>query len=331
MQFDQLKRRGFLTLLGGAAVTWPLAAQAQQAAMPVIGLLSGSSLVGRAYLLTAFLRGLRESGYVEGENVSIEYRWGQDQYDRLPDLAANLVGRRVAMIAAIDTAAAIAAKAATTTVPVVFASGGDPVREGLVASLSRPGGNVTGVSFLSSETGPKLLGLLLELLPGATRIAALVDPKWPITEAFVTDVGAAAAAIGKPIDVLHVSSGSDLDAVFASFAQKPVDALVVGGSALTNSRRVQIATLAAYRRVPAIYSLREFVDAGGLMSYGASITDAQRQAGIYAGRILKGQKPTDLPVLQSTKFEFVINLNTAKAFGLSFPPGLLAIADEVIE
>jgi putative ABC transport system substrate-binding protein len=331
MQFDQLKRRGFLTLLGGAAVTWPLAAQAQQAAMPVIGLLSGSSLVGRAYLLTAFLRGLRESGYVEGENVSIEYRWGQDQYDRLPDLAANLVGRRVAMIAAIDTAAAIAAKAATTTVPVVFASGGDPVREGLVASLSRPGGNVTGVSFLSSETGPKLLGLLLELLPGATRIAALVDPKWPITEAFVTDVGAAAAAIGKPMDVLHVSSGSDLDAVFASFAQKPVDALVVGGSALTNSRRVQIATLAAYRRVPAIYSLREFVDAGGLMSYGASITDAQRQAGIYAGRILKGQKPTDLPVLQSTKFEFVINLNTAKAFGLSFPPGLLAIADEVIE
>jgi putative tryptophan/tyrosine transport system substrate-binding protein len=325
-----LRRREFITLLGGAAA-WPLAARAQQPAMPVIGLLSGSSLVGRTHMLTAFLRGLRESGYVEGENVAIEYRWGQDQYDRLPDLAANLVGRRVAMIAAIDTPAAIAAKAATTTVPVVFATGGDPVREGLVPSLSRPGGNVTGVSFLSSETGPKLLGLLLELLPGATRIAALVDPKWPITEAFVTDVGAAAAAIGKPIDVLPASSGSDIDAIFASFAQKPIDALVVGGSALTNSRRVQITTLAAYHRVPTIYSLREFVDVGGLMSYGASITDAQRQAGIYAGRILKGQKPADLPIMQSTKFEFVINLNTAKAFGLSFSAGLLAIADEVIE
>jgi putative tryptophan/tyrosine transport system substrate-binding protein len=326
-----MRRREFITLLGSGAAAWPLAARSQQPTMPVIGLLSGSSLVGRTHMLTAFLRGLRESGYVEGENVAIEYGWAQDQYDRLPDLAANLVRRRVAVIAAIDTAGAIAAKAATTTVPVVFASGGDPVREGLVASLSRPGGNVTGVSFLSTETGPKVLGLLLELLPGATRIAALVDPKWPITEAFVVDVRAAAAAIGKPIDVLHVSSGSDLDAVFASFAQKPVDALVVGPSPLLNSRRLQIATLAAYHRVPAIYSLREFVEAGGLMSYGASITDTQRQAGIYVGRILKGEKPADLPVMQSAKFEFVINLNTAKAFGLSFPPGLLAIADEVIE
>jgi len=325
-----MRRRDFITLLGGA-VAWPLAARAQQPATPVIGLLSGSSPVGRAHLLTAFLRGLRESGYVEGENVAIEYRWAQDSYDRLPDLAADLVRRRVAMIAAIDTAAALAAKAATTMVPVVFASGGDPVREGLVASLSRPGGNVTGVSFLTSETGTKLLGLLLELLPGAVRIAALVDPKWPITEPFVADVRAAAAAIRKPIDILPASTGSDIDAVFASFAQKPVDALVVGGSALTNSRRVQIATLAAYHRVPAIYSLREFVEVGGLMSYGASITDAQRQAGIYASRILKGQKPADLPIMQSTKFEFVINLNTAKAFGLSFPSGLLAIADEVIE
>jgi ABC-type uncharacterized transport system substrate-binding protein len=321
------KRREFITLLGGAAVAWPLAAPAQQAAMPVVGLLSGSSQVGRGHLLAAFLRGLRESGYVEGENVAIEYRWAQDQYSLLPDLAAELARRRVAMIAAIDTAAAIAAKAATTTVPVVFASGGDPVREGLVASLSRPGGNVTGVSFLTSETGTKLL----ELLPGAMRIAALVDPKWPITEPFVADIRAAAAAIRKPIDVLPASTGGDIDTVFASFAQKPVDALVVGGSALTNSRRVQIATAAAYHRVPAIYSLREFVEVGGLMSYGASITDAQRQAGIYAGRILKGQKPADLPVMQSTKFELVINLNTAKTFGLSFPPGLLAIADEVIE
>jgi len=325
-----MRRREFITLLGSAAA-WPMAARAQQPATPVIGLLSGSSLIGRAHLLTAFLRGLRESGYAEGENVAIEYRWAQDQYDRLPDLAADLARRRVTMIAAIDTAAAIAAKAATTTVPVVFSSGGDPVREGLVASLSRPGGNVTGVSFLTSETGTKLLGLVLELLPGARRIAALVDPKWPITEPFVADVRAAAAAIRKPIDILTASTGGDIDAVFASFAQKPVDALVVGGSALTNSRRAQIATLAAYHRVPAIYSLRESVDVGGLMSYGASITDAQRQAGIYAGRILKGQKPADLPVVQSTKFEFVINLNTARAFGLSFPPGLLAIADEVIE
>jgi len=325
-----VKRRDFITLLGGAAA-WPLAARAQQSAMPVIGLLSGSSLVGRTHMLTAFLRGLRESGYVEGENVAIEYRWAQDQYGLLPDLAAELARRRVAMIAAIDTPAAIAAKAATTTVPVVFASGGDPVREGLVASLSRPGGNVTGVSFLTSETGTKLLGLLLELLPGAMRIAALVDPKWPITEPFAADIRAAATAIRKSIDVLPASTGGDIDTVFASFAQKPVDALVVGGSALTNSRRVQIATAAAYHRVPAIYTLREFVEVGGLMSYGASITDAQRQAGIYAGRILKGQKPADLPVMQSTKFELVINLNTAKTFGLSFPPGLLAIADEVIE
>jgi putative tryptophan/tyrosine transport system substrate-binding protein len=327
----KLKRRDLITLLGGAATAWPLATRAQQAPMPVIGLLSGSSLVGRAHLLTAFLRGVRESGYVEGENVAIEYRWAQDQFDRLPDLAAELARRRVAVIAAIDTPAAIAAKAATTTVPVVFASGGDPVREGLVASLSRPGGNVTGVSFLASETGTKLLGLLLELLPGAVRIGALVDPKWPFTEPFVADVRAAAAAIRKPIDVLPASTGGDIDAVFASFAQKPVDALVVGPSALINSRRVQITTLATYHRVPAIYTLREFIEVGGLMSYGASIVDAERQAGIYAGRILKGQKPADLPVMQSTKFEFVINLNTAKAFGLSFPPGLLAIADEVIE
>ena len=325
-----MKRREFITLLGGAAA-WPLAARAQQPAMPVIGLLSASSAVGRTHLLTAFLRGLRESGYVEGENVAIEYRWAQDQYGLLPDLAAELPRRRVAMIAAIDTPAAIAAKAATTTVPVVFASGGDPVREGLVASLSRPGGNVTGVSFLTSETGTKLLGLLLELLPGAMRIAALVDPKWPTTEPFVADIRAAATAIRKSIDVLPASTGGDIDTVFASFAQKPVDALVVGGSALTNSRRVQIATAAAYHRVPAIYTLREFVEVGGLMSYGASITDAQRQAGIYAGRILKGQKPADLPVMQSTKFELVINLNTARTFGHSFPPGLLAIADEVIE
>jgi putative ABC transport system substrate-binding protein len=237
----------------------------------------------------------------------------------------------VAVIAATDTVAAVAAKAATTTLPVVFVSGVDPVREGLVASLNRPGGNVTGITYLTSEVGTKHLGLLLELVPGAARIAALVDPNWPVTNQFVADVRAAASAMRKEVDVLPATTVSELDAVFPGFAQKPVDALLVGGSLLTYNRRVQVATLAAYRRVPAIYPLREFADAGGLMSYGASIAEAHRQVGVYAARILKGQKPADLPVMQSTKFEFVINLNTARAFGLTFPPGLLAIADEVIE
>jgi putative ABC transport system substrate-binding protein len=249
----------------------------------------------------------------------------------LPHLAADLERRQVAVIAATDTASAIAAKAATTTLPVVFSTGGDPVREGLVASLNRPGGNVTGISFLLSEIGSKQLGLLLELVPAAVRIAALVDPKWPLTEPFVADVRAAALAIKKQVNVLPVTTGSELAAVFASFAQRPIDALLIGPSPLTNNRRVQIATLAAYHRIPAIYSFRESVDVGGLMSYGASITEAHRQVGIYAARILKGQKPADLPIMQSAKFEFVINLNTARAFDLTFPPGLLAIADEVIE
>jgi ABC-type uncharacterized transport system substrate-binding protein len=333
MQYDQLKRREFIALIGGAAAAWPLAAGAQQAQMPVIGYLSASSPAGRAHLVTAFRRGVRESGYIEGQNVAIEYRWAQDQYDQLPDLAADLIRRKVAVIAATDAASAIAAKAATTTLPIVFATGTDPVRDGLVASLNRPGSNVTGISFLSSELGAKQLGLLHELLPGALRIAVLVDPNWPITEPFVSQVRAAASAIRKQIeiDVLSAATGSDIDTVFVSFEQKPVDALLVAGSALANNRRVQLATLAAYYRVPAIYPLREFAEAGGLMSYGASITDAHRQVGVYAGRIIKGEKPADLPVMQSTKFEFVINLNTAKAFGLSFPPGLLAIADEVIE
>jgi putative tryptophan/tyrosine transport system substrate-binding protein len=257
-----MRRREFITLLGGAAA-WPLAARAQPPAMPVIGLLSGSSLVGRAHLLTAFLRGVRESGYVEGENVAIEYRWAQDQFDRLPDLAAELARRRVAVIAAIDTSAAIAAKAATTTVPVVFATGGDPVKLGLVASLNRPGGNVTGVTFIAAELGAKQLGLLHELLPGVVRVGVLVDPNFAPTQSFVSDVQAAASSIGKQIDVLPANTGGDIDAVFASFAQKPTDALVVGPSALTNSRRVQIATLAAYHRVPAIYGLREFIEKPG--------------------------------------------------------------------
>jgi ABC-type uncharacterized transport system substrate-binding protein len=329
MQFDQFKRREFITLLGAAAA-WPLAARAQQPAMPVIGFLGSSWPGDRTRLVTAFRQGIRETGYVEGQNVAIEYRWAQDQYDRLSDLAADLVRRRVSVIAAHDTLSAIVAKAATTTIPIVFATGGDPVRDNLVSSLNRPGGNVTGVGFISVELGAKQLGLLHELRPGARRIAVLVDPKWPITERFVSEVRAAATDVGQ-IEVLHVSTGRDIDTVFANLAQNPVDALLVGPSPLANNRRVQIVTLAAYHRVLAIYFLREFAEVGGLMSYGTSIADAHRLAGVYIGRVLKGEKPGELPVMQSTKFEFVINLNTAKAFGLNFPPGLLAIADEVIE
>jgi putative tryptophan/tyrosine transport system substrate-binding protein len=328
-----IRRREFITLLGGAAVAWPLAARAQQpSGMPAIGFLSGSALADRVHVLTAFRRGVRETGYVEGQNVAIEYRWAQDQYDRLPDLAADLVRRQVAVIAATDTPSAIAAKAANTTIPIVFATGGDPVGDGLVASLNRPGGNVTGVSFMSTELGAKQLGLLHELRPGAVRIAVLVDPKFtPITEPFVSGVRAAATAIRQQIDVLYASTGREIEMAFAGLAQNPVDALLVGPAAVFVNRRVQLATLAAFQRVPAIFNLREAAEAGGLMSYGASLTDAYRQAGVYTGRILKGEKPAELPVMQSIKFEFVINLNTAKAFGLTFPPGLLAIADEVIE
>jgi putative ABC transport system substrate-binding protein len=323
-------RRQFITLLGGAAA-WPLAAHAQQAATPVIGFLSSSALSDRARYLPAFRQGIRETGYVEGQNIVIEYRWGQDQHDRLPDLAADLVRSQVAVIAAHDLSSAIVAKAATTTIPIVFVSAGDPVKLRLVASLNRPGGNVTGVSFVNAELGAKHLGLLHELQPGAVRVGVLVDPNYPLTESFASDVRAAASSIRTQIEVLEASTGRDIDTAFASLAQKPVDALVVAPSPLLNNRRVQLVTLAAYHRVPAIYSWREAAEAGGLMSYGTSLNDAYRQAGVYTGRVLKGEKPVDLPVIQSVKFEFVINLNTAKAFGLSFPPGLLAIADEVIE
>jgi putative ABC transport system substrate-binding protein len=327
---SHIERRKFLATLGGAAV-YPLAARAQQAAIPVIGFLSSSALADRARYLPSFRQGIRETGYVEGQNVAVEYRWAQDQYDRLPDLAADLVRSQVTVITAHDTSSAIVAKAATTTIPIVFASGSDPVKLGLVASLNRPGGNVTGVFFVNAELGAKQLGLLHELQPGAVRVAVLVDPNYPLTESFVSDIRAAASSIGKQIEVLEAPTGRDIDTVFARLAQKPIDALLVGPSAFLNNRRVQLVTLATYHRVPAIYSWREAAEIGGLMSYGASIADAQRQAGIYAGRILKGQKPADLPVIQSVKFEFVINLNTARAFGLSFPPGLLALADEVIE
>jgi putative ABC transport system substrate-binding protein len=265
--------------------------------------------------------------------VAIEYRWAENQTDRLPELAAELVRRKVAVIATTGgPAVALAAKTATTTIPIVFTTAGDPVAQGLVANLNRPDANVTGVSFLVATLAAKQLGLLHELLPGAARIAVLVDPNNTLpTEAFISDVRAAASAIRKQIDVLYASTGRDIDTVFESLAQKPVDALLVGPGAFFFNRRVQLVTLATRHAVPTIYGVREFVEAGGLMSYGTSLTDAYRQAGVYTGRILKGEKPADLPVMQSIKFEFVINLNTARAFGLSFPPGLLAIADEVIE
>jgi putative ABC transport system substrate-binding protein len=327
-----LKRREFIRLLGGAGVAWPLAARAQQPATLVIGFLSSSALADRAGYLTAFRQGLRETGYVEGQNVAIEYRWAQDQHDRLPDLAADLVRRQVTVIAAHDVPSAILAKAATTMIPIVFVTGGDPVKLGLVASLNRPGNNVTGITFVTAELGAKQLGLLHELQPGAVRIGVLVDPNYPTVASFIADVRAAASSIRKQIEVLEAPTARDIDIAFASLAQKPMDALLVAPSPFLNNRRIQLVTLATYHRVPAIYPWREAAaEVGGLMSYGASLIDAYRQAGVYTGRILKGEKPVDLPVIQSSKFEFVVNLNTAKAFNLSLSPGLLAIADEVIE
>jgi putative ABC transport system substrate-binding protein len=327
-----LNRREFITLLGSAAAGWPLAARAQQPAMPVIGFLRSTSLADAAHLVGAFRRGLKEAGFVEGENVAVEYHSAEHQGDRLQVLVADLVRRQVTLIVG-NTPSALAAKAATTTVPIVFATGGDPVRDGLVTNLSRPGGNVTGVSILNSALAGKRLELLHQLVPKATIIAAVLqNPVSSDIEVERRDLLAAAQAIGQQLIVLdNVSSDHEIEAAFATLVQRGAGALLVGTGAFMNSQRERIVALAARHGVPAIHNWREAVVAGGLMSYGTSITDAYRQAGIYAGRILKGAKPADLPVMLPTKFELVINLKTAKTLGLTVPDRLLVAADEVIE
>jgi putative ABC transport system substrate-binding protein len=324
-----MRRREFITLLGGAAMAWPLAARAQQPAMPIVGFVNMRS--PEATQAAAFRKGLNESGYVEGQNVIVEYHWLEGQYNRLPSLVADLV-RRVAVIATPSAAAALAAKAATTTIPIAFGVGEDPVKSGLVVSLARPGGNATGINFFSAEVVAKRLGLLHDLVPKAVRIAVLVNPaNAPIAETMLREIPEAARAIGLQIQVLNASTSREIEAAFATLVRDRADALFVAPDPFFSSRRVQFATLAAHHRVPAAYSLREFVEAGGLMSYGTNNLDMFRQVGIYAGQLLKGAKPADMPVLQSTKFEFVINLQTARALGIEVPNSIQLLADEVIE
>jgi putative ABC transport system substrate-binding protein len=326
-----MKRREFIALIGGAAIICPLKAGAQQPTMPVVGFLFTTSPDANQDRLRAFQRGLKESGYVEGENVAIAYRSAEGQYDRLPALAADLVRRQVGVICAAGEASASAAKAATTTIPVVFLVGADPVNLGLVASIARPDGNVTGINFVSGELAAKRLELLRELVPRAVRLAVLVNPNSPLTGTTLKDLGAAAHAMGLQIQVLRARTSREIEAAFAGFARERPDALFVGADPFFTSRRVQLANLASHHAVPMTSFAREVTDAGGLMSYGGNIADAYRQIGIYAGRILKGAKPADLPVVQASKLELVINTATARMLGLTVPPMLLATADDVIE
>jgi putative ABC transport system substrate-binding protein len=328
----EIGRRKFIAALGGAASAWPFVARAQQPAMPVIGFLGGGTQAGYAPYAAAVRQGLKEAGYVEGQNLAIEYRWAEGQNDRLPALAADLVGRPVAVIAAAGYQAALAAKAATTTIPIVFEGGPDPVELGLVTSLNRPGGNVTGVSNFSAVLVAKQFELLHEMVPNSAVIGVLVNPTSPrLAESTAINAQVAGRSLGKQIHILNASTEDQIDAAFASLARMRSDALLIGGDPFFTSRRGQLVTMATRQGLPTIHNAREFPTAGGLISYGASLVDAYRQTGVYTGKILKGAKPAELPIMQPTKFELVINLTTAKAFGLKIPPTLLARADEVIE
>ena len=331
MKFAHLKRREFIKLLGGSAAAWPLAARAQQRAMPVIGFLNSSSPEPIAHLLPVFRQSLAEAGYVEGRNVAIEYRWAEGRYDRMPAMAAELVRSQVAVIVASPTPPALVAKAATATVPIVFGVTDDPIKLGLVTGLARPDGNTTGVYFFLSDLAGKQLGLLRELVPGATRIGLMVNPDNANAEAVTREIAGAASAMGLQIEVVGASDSAAIDAAFTGLVRNKTDALVVGADPFFFFRRVQFATLATRHAIPAVYTVREYPQVGCLMSYGTSLAEVYRQIGMYTGRILKGAKPTDLPVVQSTKFDFVINLTTARALGLAVPPMLLARADEVID
>jgi putative tryptophan/tyrosine transport system substrate-binding protein len=328
---DRLQRREFIGLLGATLASWPLAARAQQTEMPVIGFLNSGSPDGYAPMVAAFRQGLKETGYVKGQNVAIEDRWAEGRYERLPAMAADLIHRQVTVIAAITTPAVLAAKAATTTIPIVFTTISDPVQIGLVASLSRPGANLTGITSLNVEIGPKRLELLHKMVPTATDIALLVNPTNPNTDTLSRNLQAAARTLGLQLHVLNASTERDIDMAFATLVQLRAGGLVVGGDVFFTSRSEQLAALTLRHVVPSIFQDRAFAAAGGLMSYGGNLTDSYRLAGVYTGRILKGEKPADLPVMQSIKFELVINAQTARLLGLTIPPGLLAIADEVIE
>ena len=329
---SHMRRREFITLIGGAAATWPLTARAQQSAMPVVGFLSPGSPEAHAKFVAGFRKGLGEAGYVDGRNVAIEYRWAYGESGRLLELAADLVNRKVTVIAAPGgVAGALAAKAATATVPIVFVTGSDPVADGLAVSLNRPGGNVTGITSMNTGLAVKQLGLLQQLLHRDARFAVLVNPKNPQTQSVIANLQAAASAMGRQVEILTASTKPEITPAFSDVVQKRANALLISADPLFASRPVQLATLAARHAMPTIYALREFAEAGGLMSYGSNFTDLFHQAGTYTGRVLKGEKPADLPILQATKFELVINLQTAEALGLTVPPTLLALADEVIE